>query len=198
VGQEAIREKLDLVEMGDARRKTMKALSGGMRQRFSLAMALLTNPPLLIFDEPLASVDLKGQLDFMEMVRRLSLGGTTMLIATHLTGLSEFADQVVVLHHGRIIAQGSPGELLAELDAEETVYLTPKAGSERRVAELALQANARILSDKSRTLVVSVPMSSKLKLFNSLFQDGQLLDDIVIEPSKIESSYTKFLQEKKA
>jgi ABC-type multidrug transport system ATPase subunit len=198
VGRDAIQEKLAIVEMSDATKKTIKSLSGGMRQRFALAAALLTNPPLLIFDEPLANIDLKGQLDFLGLVRNLSLGGSTLLIATHLTGLSEFADQVIVLNRGRKIAEGAPEELLARLDAEETIYLKPKPGKEREVAEILAKANAKIVNDKSATLVVSVPTSAKLTLLNSLFTNGGLLDDLAIEPLKIESSYTKFLQEKAA
>lgn len=196
VGREAIREKLDIVEMGDARKKTIRSLSGGMKQRFSLAMALLTNPPLLIFDEPLANVDLKGQIDFLGLVRGLTISGSTMLIATHLTGLSEFADEVVVLNRGKMIASGAPEELLRKLDADETMYLKPRAGKEKEVSELIAKVNAKVISDTSKILVVSVPLSSKFLLLNSLFANGGVLDDIVIEPSKIESAYTKFLEEK--
>jgi ABC-type multidrug transport system ATPase subunit len=196
VGRDSIQEKLAIVELRDADHKTIKSLSGGMRQRFALAMALLTNPPMLIFDEPLANIDLKGQLDFLGLVRNLSLGGSTMLIATHLTGLSEFADQVIVLSRGRKIAEGAPGELLARLDADETIYVKPKKGKEREVSEILARANARILNDKSATIVVSVPTSAKFRLLDSLLGNGGLLDDLAIEPLKIESSYTKFLEEK--
>jgi ABC-type multidrug transport system ATPase subunit len=196
VGRDTIQEKLAIVEMADATKKTIKSLSGGMRQRFALAMALLTNPPMLIFDEPLANIDLKGQLDFLGLVRNLSLGGTTLLIATHLAGLSEFADQVIVLNRGIKIAEGAPSELLAKIDAEETMYIRPKVGKEREVSEILARVNARIVNDKSATKVISVPSSAKFTLLNSLFTNGGLLDDLAIEPLKIESTYTQFLNEK--
>ncbi len=196
VGRDAVQEKLAVVELSDATRKTIKSLSGGMRQRFALAMALLTNPPLLIFDEPLANIDLKGQLDFLGLVRNLSLSGSTLLIATHLAGLSEFADQVIVLHRGRKIAEGAPAELLTRLDADETIYIKPKAGKEREVSEVLAKTKAKILNDKSATMVVSVPTSAKFTLLNSFFTNGGLLEDLAIEPLKIESTYTKFLEEK--
>ncbi len=198
VRREAIQEKLALVELSEARKKTMKSLSGGMRQRFALAMALLTNPPLLIFDEPLANIDLKGQLDFLSLVKTLHLGGSTLLIATHLTGLSEFSDQVVVLNRGRKIAEGAPADLLAKLNAEETVYIKPKPGKEATISQMIASANGKVVSDKTATLVVSVPLNSKFVLLKNLFSNGGLLDDLAIEPSKIESAYTKFLEEKEA
>lgn len=194
--KDAIQEKLAIVGLTDATKKTMKSLSGGMRQRFALGMALLTNPPMLIFDEPLANIDLKGQLDFLGLVRNLSLGGHTLLIATHLTGLSEFADQVVVLNRGRKIAEGRPDVLLSQLDPDQTLYIRPKIGREKEVNEILARTNAKIINDKSLTLVISIPNSRKFTLLNSLFANGGLLDDIAIEPSKIEAAYTKFLEEK--
>jgi len=194
--RDSVQEKLAIVGLTDATKKAMKALSGGMRQRFALAMALLTDPPMLIFDEPLANIDLKGQLDFLGLVRNLALGGHTLLIATHLTGLSEFADQVVVLNRGRKIAEGAPDILLSQLDPDQTIYLKPKNGKQREVVEILSRSNAKILNDKSLTMVVSVPNSKKFALLNSLFSNGGLLDDIAIEPSKIESAYTKFFEEK--
>jgi ABC-type multidrug transport system ATPase subunit len=194
--RDSIQEKLAIVGLTDATKKAMKALSGGMRQRFALAMALLTDPPMLIFDEPLANIDLKGQLDFLGLVRNLALGGHTLLIATHLTGLSEFADQVVVLNRGRKIAEGAPDILLSQLDPDQTIYLKPKIGKQKEVVEIISRSNAKILNDKSLTMVVSVPNSKKFVLLNSLFSNGGLLDDIAIEPSKIEAAYTKFFEEK--
>ena len=194
--RDAVQEKLSIVGLTDATKKTMKALSGGMRQRFALAMALLTNPPMLIFDEPLANIDLKGQLDFLGLVRNLALGGHTLLIATHLTGLSEFADQVIVLNRGRKIAEGTPDILLSQLDADQTLYLRPKAGKQAEVMEILASSNAKIINDKSLTMVVSIPNSRKFILLNKLFTNGGMLDDIAIEPSKIEAAYTKFLEEK--
>jgi ABC-type multidrug transport system ATPase subunit len=194
--RDSVQEKLAVVGLTDATKKAMKALSGGMRQRFALAMALLTDPPMLIFDEPLANIDLKGQLDFLGLVRNLALGGHTLLIATHLTGLSEFADQVVVLNRGRKIAEGAPDILLSQLDPDQTIYLKPKNGKQKEVVEILSRSNAKILNDKSLTMVVSVPNSKKFALLNNLFSNGGLLDDIAIEPSKIESAYTKFFEEK--
>ncbi len=126
------------------------------------------------------------------------MGGHTLLIATHLTGLSEFADQVIVLNRGRKIAEGAPDVLLSQLDADQTIYLRPKVGKEKQVSEILASMNAKIINDKSLTIVVSVPMSKKFALLNSLFSNGGILDDISIEPSKIEGAYTKFLEEKAA
>lgn len=195
---ETARERLDAVGLGKVRRKAIHSLSGGMRQRFSVAMALLTEPPFLIFDEPLASIDLRGQLSFLELVKRLSSKGTTFLIATHLAGLGDFADDAVVLHRGMIVAEGTPADLLARIGADETLFLKPKAGMERAVAELVESQHGKVVSAGGVVMVVAVPPSSKLALLKGLFADGDLVEDVSMEPTKIESSYTKLLQSKVA
>ena len=192
--KEDIGEKLAAVGLGKVGRKPIQSLSGGMRQRFALAMALLTNPPMLIFDEPLASIDLRGQLRFLELVKRLSSKGTTLLIATHLSGLGDFADDALVLHRGRLVAQGTPAELLARINAEETIYLKPRAGMEKAAVELVEAGHGRVMDAESMPMVISVPPSSKMPLLRSLLAQEDLIEDVSMEPTKIESSYSGLLQ----
>lgn len=193
-------EKLEMVGLGERlRKKSIRALSGGMRQRLAIAMALLTDPPFLVFDEPLASIDLRGQLGFLEFVRRLAASGTTLLIATHLTGLSDLADKVIVLNRGRVVVVGTPGELMARINADETFYIKPRDGAEGELSRLLEgESDLRVVESGShgKLFVVSTPPSSKLRLLKILFEDGNgdLIEDISMDPSKIESSYNKLLR----
>src|SRR4029077_18667939 len=95
----------------------------GMKQRLAMACALLSDPKLLVFDEPMNNVDLNGQLAFEGLVQDLSKEGKTFLIATHLSGLSEFADKAIVINSGNVVAQDSPMKLLTKTDAKDTMYL---------------------------------------------------------------------------
>ena len=200
VSPAAAKEKLEMVGLGErVRRKSIHALSGGMRQRFAIAMALLNDPPFLVFDEPLASIDLRGQVGFLEFVRRLAAGGATMLIATHLTGLGDIADRVIVLNRGRVVVVGTPGELMAKINADETLYIKPKDGAEGQVTKLVEgEGSVKALdgSGGGKLLVVSVAPGSKLRLLKILFEDGNadLVEDVSMDPSKIESSYNKLLE----
>lgn len=191
---ESVLEKLEAVGLGKARGKNVHALSGGMRQRFALAMALLTDPPFLVFDEPLASIDLRGQLGFLELVKRLASKGTTFLIATHLSGLGDFADDAVVLHRGKVVAEGSPSELLERVNADETVYLRPATGREGELLALVEASHGRVVDARGSPMVVSVPSAEKLAFLKAIFSDGDLVSDVSMEPAKIEASYTKLLQ----
>lgn len=85
--------------------RTARTLSGGMRRRLSLALALMNQPELLILDEPEAGLDLAGRQMFRELVRRLADDGTAILLATHdLHEVHRLADRVAIVHRGRVVA----------------------------------------------------------------------------------------------
>ena len=106
-----VRRVLELVGLGRVRGKQIKALSGGMRRRVALAQALLGDPDLLVLDEPTAGLDPEQRLRFRELVSRLG-EGRTVLLSTHQTeDVVALAQQVLVLHLGRLRFAGTPLEL---------------------------------------------------------------------------------------
>jgi ABC-type multidrug transport system fused ATPase/permease subunit len=88
------------------------SLSGGERQRLSIARALLKDAPILILDEPTSSLDAISEATVFDAFRRLRQGRTTLVIAHRLSTIRD-ADRILVLHEGRIAAQGTHNELLA-------------------------------------------------------------------------------------
>lgn len=88
------------------------SLSGGERQRLSIARALLKNAPILILDEPTSSLDALSEAAVFDALRRLRQGRTTLVIAHRLSTIRD-ADRILVLHEGRVAAQGTHAELLA-------------------------------------------------------------------------------------
>jgi ABC-type multidrug transport system fused ATPase/permease subunit len=91
-------------------------LSGGQKQRLAVARALLTDPPLLLLDEPTSAVEPESEALILEALERLMRGRTT-LVVSHRLSLARAADRVVVLADGRIAEDGPPGELLAQPDS---------------------------------------------------------------------------------
>ncbi|KPV50206.1 hypothetical protein SE17_28335 [Kouleothrix aurantiaca] len=87
-------------------------LSGGQKQRLAVARALLANTPLLLLDEPTSAVEPESEASIIEALERLMHGRTT-LIVSHRLSLAQSADRVVVVADGRIVEDGTPGELLA-------------------------------------------------------------------------------------
>lgn len=90
------------------RDKTLKALSKGMKQRVSLARALVHRPDLLIMDEPANGLDPRARIELRELVKVLAEGGKTVLVSSHiLTELSEMCSRVVIIERGRLVGNGT-------------------------------------------------------------------------------------------
>ena len=106
------RELLELVGLTASARTPVRRLSGGQAQRLSLAMALVGRPELLFLDEPTAGMDPQARHLVWEVLRAARADGVTLVLTTHLLDEVELlADRVLILDHGRAIAQGTPAEL---------------------------------------------------------------------------------------
>jgi ABC transporter DrrB family efflux protein len=105
-------ELLERFELAEAADRTAKTYSGGMRRRLDLASSLLTQPRLLFLDEPTTGLDPRSRNEIWEIVRDLRREGTTILLTTqYLEEADQLADQIAVIDHGRVIAEGTGNEL---------------------------------------------------------------------------------------
>jgi ABC-2 type transport system ATP-binding protein len=108
------RRLLELVGLGAVARTPYRRLSGGEKQRLGLALALVGRPELLVLDEPTAGMDPEARATTRDLIASLRSAGATILLTTHdLVDAERLADRVAILRHGRIVALGSPAELLA-------------------------------------------------------------------------------------
>jgi ABC-2 type transport system ATP-binding protein len=108
-------ELLDQFGLADAAERILKQYSGGMRRRLDLAAGLVTRPPVLFLDEPTTGLDPTSRVRMWEVIRALVADGVTLLLTTqYLDEADELADRIVVIDHGRVIAQGSAAELKAQ------------------------------------------------------------------------------------
>jgi ABC-2 type transport system ATP-binding protein len=109
-------EVLDLAGLSDVAGRTAGGFSPGMRQRLSLAGALLGNPRVLVLDEPLNGLDPDGTARIRGLLRSLAAGGRTVPVSSHLLSeLAQIADEVVVLSRGRLAAQATLSGLFFDL-----------------------------------------------------------------------------------
>ena len=105
----AVENALELVDMADQRKNGVAELSGGQQQRVLIARALVSDPDLLILDEPTAGVDLASQDIFADAIRERVAGGTTVVMVSHDLGpMDALIDRSVVLRRGRIVYDGPP------------------------------------------------------------------------------------------
>ena len=109
--EEGVKEALELVDLYDRRTSVVATLSGGMRQRCSLACALVHSPHLLLLDEPTVGVDPQLRVQFWESFRRMAAAGTTIIVSSHVMDEAERCQRLGLVQYGRLLAQGTPGEI---------------------------------------------------------------------------------------
>jgi ABC-2 type transport system ATP-binding protein len=137
-------ELLDLVELTDAADRLTKTYSGGMKRRLDLASALVHEPEVLFLDEPTTGLDPASRVVVWDEVRRINERGTTVFLTTqYLEEADQLCDRLAIIDEGRIVKEGAPAELKAELmrrrglDVEPTlddVFLDLTGRTRERVA----------------------------------------------------------------
>jgi ABC-2 type transport system ATP-binding protein len=114
-------ERFSLTEAGG---RKVATYSGGMRRRLDIAMSLIGNPPVVFLDEPTTGLDPEARLEVWATVKQLAQNGTTVLLTTqYLEEAEHLADRIAILHEGRIIVNGTLGELKALLPPAEKQYI---------------------------------------------------------------------------
>jgi ABC-2 type transport system ATP-binding protein len=135
VGPSRIDEVLDLVDLTSAAERRVGEFSLGMRQRLGLATALLTEPEILILDEPANGLDPEGVHWLRQLLRNLAAEGRTVLVSSHVLGeVAHTVDSVVILDCGRLVTHSTLNELTAG-SAQVVRVRTPKAGELRLALE---------------------------------------------------------------
>ena len=136
-------ELLDFVQLGDRAADKVEPLSGGMKRRLTIARALINEPDLMLLDEPTTGLDPQARHVLWERLYRLKQRGVTLVLTTHYMDEAEqLCDRLVVMDKGRIVAEGSPAELIRRWSTREVCelrfpLLEGQPGPERHVAELA-------------------------------------------------------------
>jgi ABC-2 type transport system ATP-binding protein len=151
---------LDMVQMPEKADAYVGKLSGGQRQRLAVACALVGDPELLFLDEPTMGLDPHARRQLWDILRAFRAQGRTILLTTHYMDEAErLCDRVAVVDHGRVIALGTPAELIAQLGGEHLVEFAIEGNG--RMDEAALRALPAVVSARPQedgySLAVTAP-----------------------------------------
>jgi len=138
-----VERTIALVQLVEKRGARVGTLSGGQKQRLALACALVGDPELLFLDEPTTGLDPQSRRQLWELVESLKSQGRTIVLTTHYMEEAErLCDRVAIIDRGRVIALGTPRELIASLGASQIVFFSAADG-DRTIDEQALGAIGR-------------------------------------------------------
>jgi ABC-2 type transport system ATP-binding protein len=174
-GLERVDELLDRFGLTDAASKAVSTYSGGMRRRLDLAMTLVGSPKLIFLDEPTTGLDPASRRMMWDSIRALVAGGVTIFLTTqYLDEADQLADQIAVLDHGRIVAEGSSAELKRRIPGGHVRLQFATLGALRAAADLL---NVDASDDEEIALEVRTDDSTVASLRHLL----GVLDDAAIE-----------------
>ncbi len=172
---------LDRLQLQPHLQKAVGDLSGGLKQRLALALALLADPAILMLDEPTASLDVSAREAFLSLLLDLKQAGKTIVFTTHrLDEMSTLADRVLHLVDGRLQADSSPAELHLQMGWTTMLHLSMPAGS-IDAALTVLGQHGLVGRQNGRGIYVSVPASKKGLPLELLYREGIPVTDFSLD-----------------
>ncbi len=183
VATSRIDQILALLGLEDETGKKVRELSGGLRQRLALGVALLADPPILLLDEPTANLDARSRTDFLDLLVSLKARGKTLVFSSHRPEeVLALADRVLHLESGRLIADEPPQSLYLDQHRDAEIWL--------RVAEEDFPEAEAVLDEEGMSsrrlgphLVINLGAAEKARPFNALAAAGIRLEDFELQLS---------------
>jgi len=188
-----VEEILEVVDLQGAAGRRAGGYSLGMRQRLSLAGALLGDPGILVLDEPANGLDPQGIRWLREFLRSLAAEGRTIFISSHvLAELEQIVDEVVIIHRGKFVVQASTAELVARA-AGGIRARSPQADQLRAALE---QAGVKVASSEGDLLTLADTTTAQVGEIAAA--KGIVLHELVAESSSLEEAFLDLTSQDKA
>jgi ABC-2 type transport system ATP-binding protein len=175
-------ELLERFSLDDAGNRPVKTYSGGMRRRLDLAGALIAEPPVLFLDEPTTGLDPHSRNELWDVIRELVRGGTTLLLTTqYLEEADRLADDILVIDHGRAIAQGTADQLKSRVGGERIEVVVETAADVAR-AEFALsELGVGEIQSETQSRRLTAPVAGGAAALESALHRLRTADVAIVE-----------------
>jgi ABC-2 type transport system ATP-binding protein len=193
-GGRDIEDLIAMVGLSEEKDKWYMNLSGGLKQRLGIAVALANDPEIVFLDEPTTGLDPRARRETWEVIKTLKGEGKTIFLTTHYMEEAEYlADRVAIISKGKIIAQGSPGELVDELVRTAHITFRHVDGEVKEVAE-SMSLPYTVLS--SGDVVIDVESSDELvRIINEVKKRDINFDGLDVKKGNLEEVFLKLTGE---
>ncbi len=174
-------ELLERVGLSDAADRKVGGYSGGMKRRLDLGLALVHEPRLLFLDEPTTGLDVQSRTALWDEVRRLASDGVTVFLTTqYLEEADVLAHRVGIIDHGRIVAEGTPGELKAEIGRPSVEAVPQDPGDRERLAAVLSRFGEEAAGTSPNAVAVQLPegVSDLAEIVRTLDAEGIAIADL--------------------
>ncbi len=184
---------LKRVLLSDKAQDTFDKLSGGQRQKLGLALALVSDPEVLFLDEPTTGLDPQARRAIWDVIRELRTEGRTVFLTTHyLDEAEELADRVAILHHGRIITEGTPRDLIQRHGSPPRLLIT---GPREVARTLKAHTDLEVQEDHGETHVILHRPGDLSRAVQTLETHGVRWEDLSTERDSLEDVFIRLVGE---
>jgi ABC-2 type transport system ATP-binding protein len=190
-------EEFDLVEAAE---RPAKTYSGGMRRRLDLAVSLIATPPVIFLDEPTTGLDPRSRLAMWDIIRNLLADGATILLTTQqLEEADQLADRIVVIDHGKVIAEGTPTALKSQVgnDRLELTFLDDES-FDRAIAALGEDVIDSDAKDLSATVGINETNADVKRALDKLALAGIAVQSLAVHKPTLDDVFLSLTGKPKA
>ncbi|MGH9171012.1 MAG: ATP-binding cassette domain-containing protein [Acidimicrobiales bacterium] len=190
--QRIVGELIERFDVGEFRDKLVKSISGGQRRRVDLAASLVTQPKLLVLDEPTTGLDPRSRQVVWATIRDLVAEGVTVLLTTqYLEEADELADDIMLMDHGRAVANGTPAQLKAQIgDQRVDVVAVDAAGYDALVARLGCQFDVTASPERRKLSIPAPGEAADLRAVTEVvLASGVPIDEVALRRPTLDDAF---------
>ncbi len=190
-----VSDVLKEIRLNRFRDRKARALSGGMKQRLMLGISQLSDPPILILDEPTANLDVQGQLRFRQLLSELLGKGKCILVSTHLLREAHeirlFHGNVLVINRGKVVGTGGVEDFMGRFDLRDHLFIDIGDNDPQAVLQSITKAGFKDAEIHKSQVVVSCAHDAKFALLKTLYDAGFPPNSFRVEEPSLEAAFMK-------